>query len=302
MGNKAQRKVLIIIGLILIIIAILAYVLSLFIDNNNNDQENNGVNNTPPSTSHVDEVTTDFTLLENERAFFGLNDIINHYFESILVRDTDELMVMLDDEYIEENNITTSNLYNYINHNYANVSYVSKEIHYNPNSDVTYYFIGGYAMSYSVASSVIIPDVHFLVIVDESTNRYVLRPIESDNLEDYIENYDVKVRELTSGNAFVTRTISEEEKITTYLSEFINLLVSEPEEAYELLTDNKKAEYGSFANFESQVPNIFEDLSSVIFSYASSEEDDRTVYSIKDNHQNSITIYEYGIMNYQISF
>ena len=36
MKNKAQRKVLIIIGIILIIIAILAYVLSLFIDNENN--------------------------------------------------------------------------------------------------------------------------------------------------------------------------------------------------------------------------------------------------------------------------
>lgn len=240
MKNKAQRKVLIIIGIILIIIAILAYVLSLFIDNENNETGNNGTNNTPPTTSDVDEVTTDFTLLENESVFFGLSDIINHYFDSIMVRDTEELMTMLDEEYIDEFNITTSNLYNYINHNYANAAYTPKEIYYNPNSDVTYYFIDGYVMNYTVSATSFTSHVKFLVIVDESTNRYVLRPIEADNLEDYIDSYNIKVRELTTGNALATRTISEEEKITTYLSEFMNFLISEPNEAYELLTDSKK--------------------------------------------------------------
>ena len=302
MENKAQRKVLIIIGIILIIIAILAYVLSLFIDNENNETGNNGTNNTPPTTSNVDEVTTDFTLLENESVFFGLSDIINHYLDSIMVRDTDELMTMLDEEYINEFNITTSNLYNYINHNYANAAYTPKEIYYNPNSDVTYYFIDGYVMNYTVSATSFTSHVKFLVIVDESTNRYVLRPIEADNLEDYIDSYNIKVRELTTGNALATRTISEEEKITTYLSEFMNFLISEPNESYELLTDSKKREFGSATNFESQVPDIYETLSSTVFSYAMSEEEDRTVYSVKDNNQNSITIYEYGIMNYQISF
>ena len=302
MKNKAQRKVLIIIGIILIIIAILAYVLSLFIDNENNETGNNGTNNTPPTTSNVDEVTTDFTLLENESVFFGLSDIINHYLDSIMVRDTDELMTMLDEEYINEFNITTSNLYNYINQNYANAAYTPKEIYYNPNSDVTYYFIDGYVMNYTVSATSFTSHVKFLVIVDESTNRYVLRPIEADNLEDYIDSYNIKVRELTTGNALATRTISEEEKITTYLSEFMNFLISEPNEAYELLTDSKKREFDSIANFESQVPDIYEALSSTVFSYAMSEEEDRTVYSVKDNNQNSITIYEYGIMNYQISF
>ena len=302
MENKAQKKVLIIIGIILIIIAILAYVLSLFIDNENNETGNNGTNNTPPTTSNVDEVTTDFTLLENESVFFGLSDIINHYLDSIMVRDTEELMTMLDEEYIDEFNITTSNLYNYINHNYANAAYTPKEIYYNPNSDVTYYFIDGYVMNYTVSTTVFTPHVKFLVIIDESTNRYILRPINTDNLESYIESYNVKTRELTTGNALTTRTISEEEKITTYLSEFMNFLISEPEASYELLTDSKKREYGSVTNFESQVPDIYENLSSIVFSYASSEEENRTVYSVKDNKQNSITIYEYGIMNYQISF
>ena len=157
-------------------------------------------------------------------------------------------------------------------------------------------------MNYTVSTTVFTPHVKFLVIVDESTNRYILRPINTDNLESYIESYNVKTRELTTGNALTTRTISEEEKITTYLSEFMNFLISEPEASYELLTDSKKREYGSVTNFESQVPDIYESLSSIVFSYASSEEENRTVYSVKDNKQNSITIYEYGIMNYQISF
>lgn len=303
MENKAQKKVLIIIGIILVIIAILAYILSLFIDKDDvSENPNNGTTINNPNSTQEDEVTTDFTLLENERVFFGLSDVLNHYFESIMVRDTNELMIMLDEEYINENNITTNNLYNYINHNYANAAYTPKEIYYNPNSDVTYYFIDGYVMNYTVGATSFTSHVKFLVIVDESTNRYVLRPIETDDLEEYIETYDVKVRELTTGNALATRAITEEEKITTYLSEFMNFLISEPNEAYELLTDSKQREYGSVTNFESKIPSIYETLSSVVFSYASSTEEDRTVYSVKDNNQNSITIYEYGIMNYRISF
>ena len=69
-----------------------------------------------------------------------------------------------------------------------------------------------------------------------------------------------------------------------------------------MLDENTKNNYQSYSDFESNTFSIYESLSSRIFSYAKEEDGDVIIYKIKDNKQNDITIYEYGIMNYQIAY
>ena len=297
MKNKSQKKVLIIVGIIIALISLLAYILSAVLKD-----EEVSISPVNPEIPKEDVITNEFTLLTEEASFWGIDEIINQFFNYLTQGDNSNLYEMLDREYIKENNISISNINAVLKKSYIDVNYNIKNIYYNAESDVTYYFVDGYVLNYTVDTTDFIDNVQFLIIVDESTSCYELRPIETSNILEYAKNYNLTAKDITGKNTFITKTISLERKLTLYLSNFILLLVEFPEQSYAILTNEKQEEFGNIDNFKNQVLEIYDKLSPVIFSYASSEEDDRTVYSVKDNKQNSITIYEYGIMNYQISF
>ena len=299
MENKAQRKVLMIIAILILIISILAYVLSLFVGDDNPDDP------LDPGSDNPSEVVRDeIVLLEDESVFFSVQNVINQYYNYIFEENTSELFLLLDPEYLDEYGITSNNIYSVIGNDYGITSYMANNIYYNPDSSVTYYFVTGYLTSNSIMGEEYryTVSVSFLVIVDETTSYYVLRPIETSDLRNYAENYHIVDRNIEEGNRFQVSTYSLENKLTTYLSEFINFLINNPEEAYRLLDDDTKLSYQSYQDFESHIVDIYNMLSSRIFSYSSREEDGVVVYDIIDNKQNEITIYEYSLMNYQISF
>ena len=300
MENKAQKKVLIIIGIVLIIIAILAYVLSLFVVSNEDEPPINEPNVNNPSQIFRDDITR----LDDEASFFGVQKIINDYYNFIFEKDTNALLSILDSEYINEMQIIPSNIYEIIGSNYGITDYVAKEIYYNPDSTVTYYFVKGNLSSNSIMGDdyKYLEDVCFLIIVDESNQNYVLRPIESDNIQNYAENYSLIERNVESDAIFEKVTLPLENKLSNYLAIFINFLIYNPEEAYQLLNEDTKNNYSDYNDFANQAITLYQTLSSKIFSYSTKEDDSVTTYEIVDDKQNKITIYEYYTMDFQISY
>ena len=300
MENKAQKKVLIIVGIILIVIALAAYALSLFIKDDSSD--NPSVN--PEPNNPVDTFQEKIARLEDESLFFGVQKVINDYYNSIFEEDTKTLLSILDPVYIEDNQIIGSNIYRIIGSDYGITNYIAKEVYYNPNSSVTYYFVSGDLTSNSIMGDEyqFLEDVSFLIIVDESNRNYILKPIDTSDLSSYAEDYHLVEREIESGAIFTEVQITEENKLSNYLAIFINFLIDNSEEAYHLLDDDTKNDYSNYSDFLTQVVDLYQSLSSKIFSYSSEEEDNRVVYEIVDDKQNKITIYEYHIMDFQISY
>lgn len=300
MENKAQRKVLIIIAIILTIIAISAYVLSLFIGKDSPDTPSVEPQPNEPTDIFRDEIVR----LEDESIFFGVQKVINDYYNSIFEGDTRTLLSILDPVYIEEHQILANNIYAIIGSDYGITNYVAKEVYYNPDSSVTYYFVSGNLTSNSIMGDEyqFLEDVSFLIIVDESNRNYVLRPINASDLSNYAENYNMVERDLESGAIFTEIEITEVNKLSNYLAIFINFLIDNPEEAYKILYEDTKINYQNYNDFANQVVDLYQKLSSKIFSYSSREDNNCIIYEVVDDKQNRITIYEYHIMDFQISY
>ena len=178
MEDKARKKVLVVIGIILVIIFALAYVLSLFVAK---DDDSILPSNPDPDRSN-ETFREEITLLEDETLFFGVQKIINDYYNSIFEEDTQTLLSILDPLYIKENQIVATNIYSILGNDYEITSYLAKEVYYNPDSSVTYYFVSGDLTSDSFMKDnyQFKENLNFLIIVDESNHNYVLRPFKTE--------------------------------------------------------------------------------------------------------------------------
>ena len=137
-----------------------------------------------------------------------------------------------------------------------------------------------------------------------TSNHYVIRPLETNSeIEKYANNYPLK--EITIANNLTVKkyNVTELDKLTIYLSKYFNTLLYEsPSTAYDMLYHTVKETYSTLDEFKANLNNIYNDKSTKIFKYGKKIYNDYTEYSIIDNNQNKITIYEYHIFDYKIEF
>ena len=291
--SKEQKNILTFVGILLAIIALLAIILGIL--NKNKKEENQ-----PSVPEQPEEISKEIVRLEDESYFFGVQQAINEYYELIMEDETEMIYQMLDKSYILEQGITSSNVLTKINNKYEFPDYYVSEIYYNKDSVITYFFVQGYVLDWKNDNPSISKNINFLLIL--SNNHYVIRPISTHSILEYAKNYDIEKIEIDNSTRFSRSNISEEKKIVTYLSEFINLLRYDSEVAYEKLSDDTKKNYSNYQDFKDKSVSLSESLSPIVFGYQVNLESNQKIYHIVDNNQNKIILTENHLMDYKISF
>lgn len=291
-----SKKLIIIIVIILGITSIIALYFG-FKSPNDNNQNNN------PGTSSSNLINKEISLLTVEDEYLKIQNTINDYYTKLSIKDNAGLYKILEKSYILENNITANNVTDVIYSNYETVNYTAKEIYYNKNSSVTYYFVNGYVFNQTIMEDDFSYEksVNYMIIVKNS--YYVIRPLSNQiEIENYAKNYNIKDIDINSKTKLVTTSVSEKNKLITYITEFMNLLILDNERAYNMLDDETKNKYYSYDYFYTQRYDIYNNFSANIFATSKTENEENIIYSIKDSNQRTIKITEFRIMDYKIGF
>ena len=160
-----------------------------------------------------------------------------------------------------------------------NKDYIITKILCKEYKNTNYCFTNGYSIEYPELSDLAFNDnVSYQLIL--KGNTYSLKEIKTTNIEEYAKNYN-EYEELTNGKMLAFIDYSEKNKLSTYISTFINLTMFNKEEAYKILKNNF-----------SELPN----LSSNIISYKK----ESNTYTIKDSNNNTFKIIEKSTMDYLI--
>jgi len=297
--EEHKKKVIILISVILVFIALIAILLGIIFKD---EKVDNPIST--PNNNQEDIISKDIVRLNESEDFFGIQKAINNYYLLLTNKKTNELMQALDADYKKEKNINTNNLYNVIKSDYENISFIAKEIYYNPNSSITYYFVNGYLIDMKMLEEDFYYEgsINYLIIKNKN-NNYVIKPLDNNtNIESIAKSYVINNKDIDNNYRLSFDTISEESKLTSYITEFMSLLMYDNKRAYQLLDDNTKNKYLGYDDFNSKLVEIYNTLSSKIFSYSSSNKNGKTIYNIIDDKQNNITIYENNIMDYKIAY
>lgn len=288
-----KKKVVIIIFIILLVISLIAVALGLILGKNEDD---------PNNITNI-KINDNIVSLTDPSIFFALQEVINNYYLSLTSKDA-STVDLLDPDYIAMEGITSSNIFQIIKSDYEMTSYIPKNIYYNQDSNITYYFINGYLIDSPMmeGTSSIYENINYLVIKNKN-NNYVLRPINNgSDITNILKNYPITYKNIKNNKKLDLHSISDEDKMTAYLNEFFNLMIVKPELAYNLLDNSCKEKYDGLEDFKQEILNIYNKYTTKIFALSKKSENNETVYYIKDDKQNDIVIYENRIMDYKIYY
>ena len=303
--NQYQKKVLFIVFSILIFIAIVAVVWSLFINNESDPGDNPQDPSNPTEPGNNEGVfRTEISALNDYNEFFTVSKIINNYYLDITSSNKENVLALLDEDYKKEMGIQVNNVFDIIRSDYTSVTFTPMEIYYNADSIVTYYFVNGYIedVDFIENSSLYDDSINFLVILNKNTRHYVIVPLHDNiDIEEYAMDYELVEKELAYNTYSDVKTTTETVLIT-YLNVFRDLLFLDNDRAYNMLRDNTKKQYSNKQDFYLHQQDIYDYVPSSVFGYSQTKENDLVVYRIHDDERNEFVIYEKKIMNFQISY
>ena len=297
MTKNNQKIIIILILILLIFTSIMAIFISLNIKDTDNDS------NTPNSNISSSEpvINKEISRLKDATEYFAVQNTLNNIFANI--DNSSKLLTFFDNDYIYNNNLTKDNVLEVLKINEENLNIVVEEVYYNDNSDITYYFIKSYIMGYAMDDDVTYSsDKYYLLIVDEN-KQFILKPLENiSNLEEFANNYEIKEVTINNDSKFKKNEVTEDNKLTTYITSFTNLMYLDTNKAYEMLDDNTKKEYLNLNNFKNNIDDISKSLFTTFRATYTKENEDNIVYKVQNHNGDTITITEYYPNDYKIGF
>lgn len=118
-----------------------------------------------------------YRLVEDYSRFFTVNSCVFKYITYLNSNKTDDLLKILDEEYIKDNNITNNNVYNFVNKLNGNYSFKSKKIYYEVGNDkLVKYFVYGYLIEEMIDGIGSKQDYYLIVNLDLENQLFSVAP------------------------------------------------------------------------------------------------------------------------------
>lgn len=301
-NKKIKRKLLtaIIVVVIIIIIAIIALVISL----KKAEKENiiPPIKTTEDIADAESEENTNQEINISEDKYYMLEDIVTIYYTTInknsyRLRDgsstyeeestKERISNIISKEYIEKNNITIDNIYDYLPELEESVTFMPQYINVEEGMEVDKYFVSG-ILIYLSDTDKECTKVNLFVNIDNKNETFSIEPIltEVTDITDVQINNEEEPIEDKTINKYTHRKLQDEEKSKRKLNTVKLLLQRKSKELYDMLDDeyrNKK--FGSYEAYVQYIDSNYEKIQNMkLTKYSVTQEDGYTQYVCLDNY------------------
>lgn len=235
--------------------------------------------------------------------FFTVTSYINDYINNISNQDSSSLYDVLYSDYIDKKNITLNNIYNNIEEYPINSSVkVIKMEYVKVKNDYIYYVEGKVNQITFDGKQEIDNNFKVVVITDFDTLSFAIYPLqEKDNYKKIIDSIKkIKIEDNKNNKIKNSSLVSKEQICVFYLSDYVDKINNNIEEAYNLLSDQQKKQYtlDKYKEFiNANIDKITTDADKCSLELSGTNR----VYTVIDINKNKYTFTEKNIMNYNVS-
>lgn len=235
--------------------------------------------------------------------FFTVTSYVNDYINNISNQDSSSLYDVLYSDYIDKKNITLNNIYDNIEKYPINSSVkVTKMEYVKVKNDYIYYVEGKVNQITFDGKQEIDDNFKVVVITDFDTLSFAIYPLqENDNYKKTIDSIKKIEIENNKNNKIKNSSLVSKEQICVfYLSDYVDKINNNIEEAYNLLSDQQKKQYtlDKYKEFiNANIDKITTDADKCSLELSGTNR----VYTVIDINKNKYTFTEKNIMNYNVS-
>lgn len=121
----------------------------------------------------------DYKLLDDYSRFFTVESCVYKYINLILRDSREDLLKVLDEDYVNKNNINQDNIYNYIEKLDGVYSFKAKKIYYeNIDNNFIKYYVYGYLVKETMDEIVDKQDNYYIVSIDKKNSLFSISPYD----------------------------------------------------------------------------------------------------------------------------
>lgn len=311
MNKNLIKKLIILFSIIIVVVVIIIIIV------NNNKSPNEEIMMEDESVRKVvEEEKEKLEGVEGRERIYMIQQCISSYLSIIntnnssyymydengnqqkFVNENDRILNVLSKEYINENNITTENVDNYIQKLDSDVFFVPLQMRHINHGNVYKYIMSGYIADIDYN---IIQNIAFIVNFDMSGTEtgddvvFSIEPIyEEVTNVDEIDLGSVPNSIEKNDDNFIEYIVSNsEEDCKRYLDYYKKLALSNPEEAYNRLDEEyRNARFGSLDAYKQYIEENREDLKVVQISQYMENTENETSQDVARDKYGKIYIFE----------
>lgn len=248
------------------------------------------------SNSEKLEVVNDYN------SFFTTTNYVNNFFS--YSKDSSKLYDVIYSSYIDDNNITKDNIFDYIKSYQGDVSIKVTDMKYVKVKDNYIYYVKGKLYQSTFDSVEVIEDnFEVVVLVDIDTSSYSIYPIDDNDYKDIINGIKkIKIDNNSNNVVKTSSSISKEQMCVVYLSDYIDKLNNDINSAYDVLSNSMKEKYVSLDNFRLYINNNLNRITTDADKCSLEKVKNKRIYTVLDKNSNKYVFVETNIMNYKVDF
>lgn len=132
----------------------------------------------------------DINIVTNYSNFYTVTSCLSRIITYITEKDNDSLILVLSENYKNENNITKENVLSYFDIIETDSSFISKKMYYEDlNKNITKYYVYGYVEKNQLFdeqfyTKLDIKDIYFIVYLDKESKTFSIEPYSGDIFKD----------------------------------------------------------------------------------------------------------------------
>ena len=133
-------------------------------------------------------INTKYRIVNNATTFFTIEGCVNRYINSLSKSEVDNLMILIDDEYIEKHNLNKENILSHLGQKKVFYTFMAKKIYSEVSkTDYINYYIYGLLSEEKLNEADYGNDYYIKVKVQKSNNLFSIIPITEKEYKE-IEN------------------------------------------------------------------------------------------------------------------
>ena len=245
--KKKERKIISLLIIIISIMIVLIAVILMFLNKNQKEkavEENEGKQ---AIGLEMLNRTTDISI------YLTVEECLKSYLTMTKIEEKEVLVSYLNEDFVAAKNINNENILNVLN-KYKNYdSYRTMEIYekFNVDNRISIYYVKG-----KIDGNY----VFFKVRLDGNNETFDIYPIDEEKFDFEIKNQSnensEKVISKKIYNFYRNAYVTNEDVSRAYYIDFIKLMLTDPNQAYEMLNEEyKKAKFGNIENFKNYIRN-----------------------------------------------